>query len=437
MSPLLPQLGDWTTFAELRHRQDQQLPDVMERASASPFYAERFRRERPAGTVEGFAGLPLTTKADLHDSYPFGMLAVEQERLSAYFESSGSAGRPTPAFYTARDWQDLGERYARKPCGILPSDVFLVRTPYALGLAGHLAQEAGRLRGATVIPGDNRSSVVPYSRVVRILHDLGVTLTWSNPTDCFMWAAAALRAGLDPRRDFPALRCLFVGGEALSPARRARLSEVWGVPVVDEYGCTEVGSLACRCPHDQMHFWADRVKPEVRDVRTGEVTSQGVGELVLTPLFLEAMPLLRYNVHDLVELRDEECACGWHLPVIRVLGRAAQGHPVRGATVSQDRLEQLVFSLPAELGVFFWRAQACPDELRIQVEVPDGNAATVQAALAERVHQEFHVPSAIEALPPGRLVPDDVLTSPRHSLKPRSLFGPDENWDSALLFSAR
>src|SRR5262249_2348943 len=142
----------------------------------------------------------------------------------------------------------------------------------------------------------------------------GVTLTWSNPTDCLMWAAAAERAGLSPGRDFPQLRTIFVGGEPLTPARRARISEIWGVPVIDEYGCTEIGSLACRCPHDVMHFWADRVKAEVYDADTDTISSRGVGELVLTPLYLEAMPLIRYNIHDLVELSDVECECGWQLP---------------------------------------------------------------------------------------------------------------------------
>jgi phenylacetate-CoA ligase len=314
----------------------------------------------------------------------------------------------------------------------------MVRTPYALGLAGHLAQAAGRLCGATVVPGDNRSSVMPYSRVVRVMHDLGVTLTWSNPTDCLMWSAAAQHAGLDPRRDFPALRAIFVGGEPLTPARQLRISQLWGVPVVDEYGCTEVGSLACRCPHGALHFWADRVKAEVYDPVSGEISATGTGELVITPLHLQAMPLVRYNLGDLVELAEIDCPCGWHLPVIRVLGRGAQGYPVAGERVNQAQLETVIFTLPIEFGVLFWRARAERDRLHIQVEaghrVAEAVREAVREAVTESVRRACGVPVEVDVLAPGALVPEDVLAGTQHSVKPRSLHGPDEDWSQALVF---
>jgi phenylacetate-CoA ligase len=366
------------------------------------------------------------------------MLGVAQSELATYFESSGTSGVPTPAYYTERDWCDLVERFARKPTGIHPSDIVLVRTPYALGMAADQAQRSSRFRGATVVPGDANSSVIPFVRVVRVLHDLGVTLTCSNPTQCLLWAAAARRAGLDPGRDFPALRALFVVGEPLSVARRRRISEIWGgVPVVDDYGCSEVGSLAGRCPADSFHLWADRVKPEVYDERSGTVAPSGVGELVLTPLYLEAMPLVRYNVHDRVKLSYEDCDCGWKLPIVTTLGRAGSGYPVAGTQVTQLELEELVFSLPAELGVLFWRAKAQPDRLHIQIEADDTNAQAAETALHAAIETTLALPCDIDVLTPGELVPDDILTSPRQSLKPRPLYGPNENWDQAIVYSAR
>ena len=432
----LPQIGDWESFDALRSLQEERIPAVLARAAASPFYARHFGTNGSPRTRDQFAALPLTTKQDLIDSYPFGMLAVPQAELANYFESSGTSGAPTPAYYTERDWSDLVERYARKPTSIDPTDIFFVRSPYALGMAAHLAQQSGRFRGATIVPGDNRSSVIPYARVVRVLHRLGVTLTWSNPTDCLLWAAAAQRAGLDPGSDFPALRAIFVGGEPLSPARRRRIGEIWGVPVVDEYGCSEIGSLAGRCDADALHLWADRVKPEVRDEQTGTVEPTGVGELVLTPLHLEAMPLVRYNVHDRVELRNEDCACGWKLPLVTLLGRAGLGYPVADApAITQLQLEEVVFSLPAELGVMFWRARAERDRLQIQIEASRAGAAAARDALHAAIDSELGVPTEIEVLAPGGLVPDEVLASPRQSLKPRSLYGPGESWAQAIVFS--
>ncbi len=373
--PRLPQLGEWSSADELRALQEAQLPETLSWAARSPFY-----RYRLAAGHE-LSELPLTTKQDLRDNYPYGMLAVERERLATYHESSGTAGMPTPSYYTADDWVDLAERYARKWVGISSNDTFLVRTPYALMITGHLAHAAARLHGATVVPGDNRSLAMPYSRVIRVLHDLGVTLTWSMPTETLLWAAAARAAGHDPSTDFPALRALFVGGEPLSDARRKRISEIWGVPVVEEYGSTETGSLAGECQHGRMHLWADRAIFEVYDPETGELTADGTGQLVVTPLFREAMPLLRYNLEDNVEVSLDECPCGWRLPSVRVLGRSAFGYPVGGVKITQNRLEDLVFELPAEHGVLFWRGRAEADVLRVQIEALPGQEAAACAAL--------------------------------------------------------
>ncbi len=434
MTQTLPQIGQWSSIEELVELQEKQLPLVLSRAARSPFYRDRLGSGPLPTSVDELASLPMTSKQDLRDNYPFGLLAVEKERLATYHESSGTAGQPTASYYTAEDWVDLAERYARKWVGIHPSDVFLVRTPYALMITGHLAHAAARLHGATVVPGDNRSLAMPYSRVVRVLHDLGVTLTWSMPTETLLWAAAAKAAGYQPGKDFPALRALFVGGEPLSLARRQRISEIWGVPVVEEYGSTETGSLAGECPKGRLHLWADRAIFEVYDPQTKETREDGRGQLVVTPLYREAMPLVRYNLEDEVEVSYADCDCGWHLPTVRVLGRSAFGYPVGDAKVTQHRLEELVLQLPAEYEVLFWRAKAEQHRLYVEIEVPDAYRAEARARLAEAVHRELGVDSEINVLPPGTLVPHDVLTSVHDVVKPRSLFGADEDWGKALLY---
>ncbi|HEX5402458.1 MAG TPA: AMP-binding protein [Pseudonocardiaceae bacterium] len=429
----LPEIGQWRSMAELTRLQDRQLDQVFAWSARSPFYQRHFGGVTPAGRAD-LAGLPLTTKQDLRDNYPFGLLAVTQARLATYHESSGTAGTPTASYYTQEDWLDLAQRYARKWVGINEDDIFLVRTPYALMITGHLAHAAARLHGATVVPGDNRSLAMPYARVVRVMHDLGVTLSWSMPTETLIWAAAARAAGLRPGTDFPQLRALFVGGEPLTPARRARIGELWQVPVVEEYGSTETGSLAGECPHGNLHFWADRGIPEVYDPDTGTVSAEGSGELVVTMLYREAMPLIRYNLHDSVELSYQDCECGWHLPVIRVLGRSAFAYPVSDARITQHQLESLVFALPAEDGVLFWRAKAEPDLLRVQVEVAPERAAAATSALTDMIRDRFGAPCEVQGVPPGTLVPQSILTASSDVLKPRSLFGADEDWDKALLY---
>ncbi|AUH39954.1 phenylacetate--CoA ligase family protein [Streptomyces sp. CMB-StM0423] len=431
----LPHIGQWNGPGELRGLQEKQLPQTVAWAARSAFYGPRLAGAAtlPA-TAADLADLPLTTKQDLRDNYPYGMLGVPKERLATYHESSGTAGRPTPSYYTQEDWLDLAERFARKWIGISAADVFLVRTPYALLLTGHLAHAAARLHGATVVPGDNRSLAMPYARVVRTLHDLDVTLTWSVPTECLIWAAAATAAGHRPGADFPALRALFVGGEPLTTPRRRRISRLWGVPVIEEYGSTETGSLAGECEYGRMHLWADRALFEVYDPETGRVAAEGAGQLVVTPLYREAMPLLRYNLEDDVEVSYDDCDCGWHLPTVRVLGRAAFGHRVGDARITQHRLEEVVFSLPDTYGVCFWRARAEPVSLRVEIEVPPEHRVHAEAALTAAVRAEFGVDADVTGLPPGSLIPREALTNMPDVVKPRSLFGPDEDWSKALLY---
>ncbi|WP_019814460.1 phenylacetate--CoA ligase family protein [Saccharomonospora saliphila] len=424
----------WSDLSELADRQDAQLRTTFEWAARSPFYRARFGTAGIPRTRADLTRLEPTTKQDLRDNHPFGMLAVERRRLATYHESSGSAGEPTPSYYTTEDWVDLNERYARKWTGITADDTFLVRTPYALMVTGHLAQSAARSRGATVVPGDNRSLAMPYSRVVRVLRDLGVTLSWSLPTETLLWAKSAELTGLEPGRDFAGLRALFVGGEPLSTARKARISQLWNVPVVEEYGSTETGSLAGECPEGVLHLWADRAIFEVADPVTGEIRDSGRGTLVVTPLYREAMPLLRYDLADDVEVSTEPCACGWRLPTVRVLGRAAFGYPVADRLIDQNSVEEVVFALPAEYGVVFWRGRALADELQVQVEVSERHRSAVTAELDSLLRARFGVPVRVLPLEPGSLVPESTLTGTADVVKPRSFFGPEESWDKALLY---
>ncbi|SNY40796.1 phenylacetate--CoA ligase family protein [Paractinoplanes atraurantiacus] len=402
--------------SDLTKIQDSLLPAALAAAARSPFYRTR-RDGVPANRAE-LAGYPLTTKADLRDAYPFGMLAVDRSRLATYHESSGTTGTPTASYYTKGDWADLIERYARVRVGIEPADTFMVRTPYALMLTGHVAHAAALARGATVVPADNRSLATPYSKVVKLMHDLEVTLTWSLPTDTLLWAAAASRAGL---RGFPALRAMLVAGEPLSPARRDRISEIWKVPVVQEYGSSETGGLAGECPHGRLHLWADRAIFEVYDPSTGRLTPDGAGELVVTMLVREAMPLLRYHIGDRVRVSYGDCPCGSELPVVRVLGRMSQ---------QAAELEEAVFRLPLAYGVMFWRARRSSRGLHVQIEVPDRYRYAAARDLTAAIEKD----ALVEAVPPGTLVPVAALTAPAEIMKPRSVFAAGEDWDRALRY---
>ena len=183
-----------------------------------------------------------------------------------------------------------------------------------------------------------------------------------------------------------------------------------------------------------MHLWADRVIFEVYDPTTGSISPTGAGQLVVTVLGREAMPLLRYNLEDDVDVSTEPCPCGWRLPTVRIYGRTRFAHPVGATTVTAAQLEHIIFSLPRELDVVFWRAKADRDRLRVEIEAPVEHRDAARDLLIEAIADQLGVATEVAALRPGTLVPREVLTGKAELVKPRSLFGADEDWDRALLY---
>jgi len=432
--PDVPHLPTWGSLEELYAQQLTQLRATIRQARNAPFYAERLPAPEEIDDLSDLARIPVITKRHLRESYPFGMLAVPVDRVATYHESSGTTGEPTPSFFSEADWYEMATRFARSAVHLKPDDVVLIRTPYSMLITAHQAHQAARLKGATVVPADNRSLLMPYSRVIRLLRDLAVTVAWCLPSECLIWAAAAREAGLKPDVDFPSLRAFHVAGEPLTPARRRRIEELWGVEVVEDYGSTETGSIGGQCPAGRLHLWADRYLTEVYDPATGTTARTGRGELVITTLYREAMPLVRYNIEDLVEVTDEECPCGWRLPTMRVLGRSAIAYDVGGVFVDQAAVEEIVLSLPLELGVLFWRARAWPDRLEVELEAAADRTDEAAARLTRLLGERLGVRSTVTASAPGSLMPIELLTAEREFAKPRNLFGPNENWDKAVIY---
>ncbi|GAA0979971.1 phenylacetate--CoA ligase [Nocardiopsis tropica] len=421
---VFPGVGEWSDFDGLKGMWEERIPEALRRAGRSDFYRGRLGDGLPGG-LAGLEGLPLTTKDDLRASYPFGMVAVPRRALVSYHESSGtSEGAPTASFHTGADWAEMLDRFGRNRLGMADTDTVLVRVPYAMVTIAHQVHAAARAAGALVVPADARSTAMPLPRVLRLLRDLRVTVAAALPTEPLLWAACARLAGESPRAHAPGLRALLSAGEPLSPARRRRIEELWGCAVHLSYGNSECGSnLGGECPEGNLHLWADRYLPEVLDPATGTASFEGRGRLVLTTLFREAMPLVRYDTGDFVELSYGGCPCGWALPRVRVAGRWDHGVSLRGRRerVFASDVEEAVFSLPSELGVLFWRAVEDEGVLRVRVEAGDGAAGEVSAALAGEVERVLGVGPEVEVVPAGTLVPLEELTRRSFTAKPRYL----------------
>ena len=415
----------------LRVRDDRPLlEELLARARQAPFHAERLAHAR----ASSWEHVPFTTKDDLRRAYPFAMLAVPRSELATYHESTGTSGEPTSSYFTERDWDDIAQRFARNAIDFTSADTVLVKTPYAMVTTAHQMHRAARLRGALVVPADNRSSNMSYERVLRLVHDLPVTVAWCLPTEALLWAAAARALGRDASRDFPSFRALFVAGEPTSIEKRRRIGALWGARVFEDFGSTETGSLGGECPAGALHLWADRVLFEVLDPVTGVVAEEGTGELVVTTPTREAMPLVRHRLGDTVEISYAPCACGWRLPTVRVSGRVGGGVRVGDREVVAVDVEAAVFSLPIEHGVMFWRARAHGDALEIEIEAAADQGPRACRELTDGLGERIGIAAQVRAVPLGTLVAESALTAPVRFRKPRFLFAAADDWSSAVTY---
>jgi len=428
MTEPFPLLGAWASWSELEALQQRRLPAMLERARTSPFYRERLAR-LDHGDID-WQDVPFTTKLDLRDAYPFRMLAVPRTEVATYHESSGTSGEPTASFLTERDWAEVIDRFGRCSADVGPTDTVMVKTPYALATTAHQMHLMARARGAMVVPADNRTTMTPYSRVIRLLHDLGVTVSWSMPYETLVWAAAARLAGHDPRTGFPALRAMMVAGEPLTEARQRAIEVTWNRRVYQDYGSTETCSLAGQCPHGELHFWADRVFPEVLTDEAGPPRAEGTGELIVTGLYAEAMPLIRYRIGDWVTLTRATCPCGWVLPTIRIHGRSRDALEIQGRRLLPAELEEAIY-IGSDYQVLFWRARHDSERLDIECETPSRELGD---RVREAVHQRLGIAAEVSVQAPGTLVPHALLTEPTRFAKPRFVYHRSEPWPPRSLY---
>jgi phenylacetate-CoA ligase len=426
-----PRLGDWSTFEELARLQARALEPSLSMARGSPFYARRLT------SGLRFEDVPFTTKEDLRAGYPYEFLARPTSEVATYHESSGTTGQPIASFLTEADWAECSDRFTRGAANLGPEDRVLVKTPYSMATTAHQMHNAARSRGAMVVPADNRSSMMTYQRVLQLLRDVGVTVTWCLPSEPLFWAAAAWAAGMEPAELGRGLRAMVVAGELLSPAKRDRISQLWGgVRVVEDYGSTETTSLAGECGAGTLHAWADRFLLEIFDPATGAITPRGRGQLVVTSLYRQAMPLVRYNLEDFVDLWDEPCSCGWVLPRIRVRGRpipVAQGTQAAQG-LHQSAIDEIVYRLPMEYRALFWRGLVKGDRLQLEIEAVPARAAECQERLERELPAALGVASEVVVVPPGALVPHQVLLRQTPFTKPRFLFSSEQDWDRGLIY---
>ena len=287
---------------------------------------------------------PFTLKTDLRDNYPFGMFAVPRQRLARPHASSGTTGKPTVVGYTSGDLDRWAGLMARSLgcAGAVPGDV--VHNAYGYGLfTGGLGAHYGAERlGCTVVPMSGGGT----ERQVSLISDFGANILCATPSYALNIAEVADAAGFDLRRS--PLRCGVFGAEPWSEALRRDLQQRLGIKAVDIYGLSEImgPGVACECNVRQsgLHGWEDHFLFEIIDPETLKPLQFGeAGELVITTLTKDALPMIRYRTRDITRLDNSPCACGrTHVRIMRVTGRDDDMLIIRGVNVYPSQLEAVL-----------------------------------------------------------------------------------------------
>jgi phenylacetate-CoA ligase len=337
---------------------------------------------------------PFTVKTDLRDNYPFDILATPVSGLSRIHASSGTTGKPTIVGYSSGDldrWAGLMAR-SMAGAGARPGDV--VHNAYGYGLfTGGLGAHYGAERlGCVVIPVSGGGT----ERQVNLMRDLGPAILCSTPSYALNIAEVAEAMGVDIAA-LPVRRGLF-GAEPWSNEMRAELDRRLGLKSVDVYGLSEImgPGVACECDvaRDGLHGWEDHFLFEVIDPETLEPLAMGeAGELVITTLTKEAMPMIRYRTRDITRLTDEPCVCGRsHVRICRVTGRDDDMMIIRGVNVYPSQIEAVLVGLDGLSPHYQIRLfkQGALDAMSIDVEIlpgtPDNEADLTARAQAVRHH---------------------------------------------------
>jgi phenylacetate-CoA ligase len=320
--------------------------------------------------LEDLAKLPFTVKADLRDTYPFGLFASPMEEIVRLHASSGTTGKPIVVAYTASDLQVWTEVMVRTfaSCGLHRGDVVQNAYGYGLftgGLGAHYGAEA---LGATVIPISGGNT----ERQLMVMQDFGVTAICSTPS----YFLHLIERAKEMKIDFSRMRVGIFGAEPWSEAMRERIQADSGIRAHDIYGLSEITGpgVGSECSQQSgLHLFEDHFYPEIIDPVSGDVLPDGVeGELVLTTLSKQAMPMIRYRTRDVTALLVEPCGCGRTLRRIRRITRRSDDmFIIRGVNVFPSQVETALLQIEGTLPHYeiVLNREKGLDQMEVKVEV--------------------------------------------------------------------
>jgi len=336
---------------ELEKLQLERLKQILKIAALSPFYGKRFNEHKidisKIKSLSDLKHIPFTTKDDLRISYPYGMLCVPLDDVVRLHASSGTTGKSTVIFHTRKDIDEWSTLIARcmTMTGVRKGDVFQNMMSYGLftgGLGFHYGAEK---IGVLTIPAGSGNT----AKQVQLIEDFETTVVHITPSYALFLGEYIKENGMDPKGFH--LKIAFFGAEPYSESTRKKLEETFNINAYDSYGLSEMNgpgvSFECQ-EKNGMHIWEDNYIVEHINPQTGEPAGEGEkGELVLTTINREAMPILRYRSKDLCYLVNGECKCGRvHQRISRIIGRSDDMLIVRGVNIFPSQIEHIIMNIP-------------------------------------------------------------------------------------------
>jgi len=344
---------EWISATGLKKIQSERLKNLVRYVEEKvPFYKNLFKEKKidvnKISSVDDLKFLPFTVKSDLRDHYPFSLFAVPLSEVLEIHASSGTTGKLTVVGYTKNDIKLWSEVMARSLlcAGVKKGDI--IHNAYGYGLfTGGLGFHYGALElGVPVVP----VSAGGTKRQLMLIEDFKSTVLTCTPSYSLCMAEEARDMGMDPAKT--SVRLGIFGAEPWSEGMREQIEKEWNILALDVYGLSEIigPGVAMECPgKNGLHIWADHFIPEVIDPSTGEVLEEGKdGELVITTLTKEALPLIRYRTGDIVSLTSEPCSfCGRTMPRIsKIKGRIDDMLIIRGVNVFPSQIEAVLMNIP-------------------------------------------------------------------------------------------
>ncbi len=369
-------------------------------------------------TLSDVQYIPYTTKEDIRDNYPFGLLATPMKDIVRIHASSGTTGKPTVGAYTKNDIENWSDFMARIviAAGVTDEDIIQIAFGYGL-FTGALGLHYGLEKiGATVIPASSGNS----EKQLMMMRDYGVTGLVATPSYALYLGEMvneSIAGGEVPADAYKSLKYGVLGSEGCTPEMRSRIEETLGIEVSDNYGMTELTgpgvSGECR-ERAGLHFCEDAFLPEIINTDTGEIKARGeVGELVVTTLIREGMPVLRYRTKDITRINYEPCKCGrTHARMEKVMGRTDDMIIIKGVNVFPSQIESTLVTLP-QVGPHYQLVLTKKnflDNLEVKVELLDASLLesyseleNLQSKIRERLRSVLSLDTKVTLVEPKTL----------------------------------